>query len=90
MNKPFKVGIGCAVNAAVPAYAGAFHTGGLTIGGLGTLNMAKANAEQLRFVHYNQFEGTSDDARIAPDFTPSPQASYQLRPTPTPLTLCER
>ncbi|NRR32792.1 hypothetical protein HSX11_21730 [Oxalobacteraceae bacterium] len=60
------------------AQAGTMDDGNLTIGGFGTLGVAKTNTDQVRFTRYNQAEGVSDQARIGLDSNLGLQATYKI------------
>ncbi|MBA5604261.1 porin [Duganella sp. FT3S] len=60
------------------AHAGAMDDGNLTIGGFGTLGVAKTNTDKAQFSRYNQYEGVADQARIGLDTNLGLQASYKV------------
>ncbi|MES2740354.1 MAG: hypothetical protein V4754_05320 [Pseudomonadota bacterium] len=76
MKKLLTVGAVCAA-AIMPAHAGVFDSGDLTLSGFGTLGMAKSNTDQVRFVRYNQLEGVGEDARIGLDSNLGLQMNYK-------------
>ncbi|HJU98929.1 MAG TPA: porin [Burkholderiaceae bacterium] len=60
------------------AQAGAMDDGNLSIGGFGTLGVARADTDKAQFTRYNQAEGVGDKARIGLDTNLGLQASYKV------------
>ncbi|MBA5688402.1 porin [Rugamonas apoptosis] len=60
------------------AHAGAMDDGNLTIGGFGTLGVAKTDTDKVQFIRYNQAEGVGEKARIGLDSNLGLQASYKV------------
>jgi hypothetical protein len=60
------------------AHAGIMDDGNLTIGGFGTLGVAKTDTDKAEFTRYNQAEGVRDKARIGLDTNLGLQASYKV------------
>jgi hypothetical protein len=66
--------------ATSSAFAQSLGSGDLTIGGFGTLGIARTNTDAAQFVRYNQAEGVTTRAGIGTDSNLGLQASYKFTP----------
>ncbi len=66
--------------ATASAFAQGMGSGDLTIGGFGTLGIARTNTDAAQFVRYNQAEGVTTRAGIGTDTNLGLQATYKFTP----------
>jgi hypothetical protein len=66
--------------ATASAFAQGMGSGDLTIGGFGTLGIARTNTDAAQFARYNQAEGVTTRAGIGTDTNLGLQASYKFTP----------
>ncbi len=82
MKTPMKASLALSLMALATASACAqsMGSGDVTIGGFGTLGLARTNTDAAQFVRYNQAEGVTTHAGIGTDSNLGLQASYKLTP----------
>jgi hypothetical protein len=66
--------------ATASALAQSMGSGDLSIGGFGTLGIARTNTDAAQFVRYNQAEGVTTRAGVGTDSNLGLQASYKISP----------
>ncbi|MES2153476.1 MAG: porin [Pseudomonadota bacterium] len=66
---------------ASAAYGQSLGSGDLSIGGFGTLGVARTNTDLAQFVRYNQAEGVTTKEGIGTDSNLGLQATYKFDPT---------
>src|SRR3954470_8668355 len=74
------LGLSLMAMATASAFAQSIGSGDLTIGGFGTLGMARTNSDAAQFVRYNQAEGVTTRAGIGTDTNLGLQATYKFTP----------
>ncbi len=82
MNKFVKASLAVSLMAATTAsaFAQSMGSGDLTIGGFGTLGIARTNTDAAQFVRYNQAEGVTTDFKVGTDSNLGLQATYKFSP----------